>query len=178
MTTPSSGQVITSRVAPRTDELTKNAGDSVIAKIREKQPAYNLITNNCQTYALQLLDAIKTDGQVEFGTTLAVYERLLGPGKVKDLFPDAPPQDGLQSPGQADSVSIAQTVMDQNTTQLDPKEEKKKRKGKKSDKEKKRDAKEAKREVEASRREDQKSDGDGKEKRDVKDKVLSFFSRD
>ncbi|KAH8173884.1 DUF862-domain-containing protein [Sarocladium implicatum] len=160
------------------DYAIKRMGDSVIAKIREKQPAYNLITNNCQTYALQLLDAIKTDGQVEFGTTLAVYERLFGPGKVKDLFPGDAVENGQDPSGQADSVSIAQTVMDQNTTQLDPKEEKKKRKAKKSDREKKKDAKEAQREVEAGRREDQKNDRDMKEKKDVKDKVLSFFGRD
>ncbi|TDZ53804.1 hypothetical protein CTRI78_v006749 [Colletotrichum trifolii] len=68
------------------DEALRRAGESVIQSIRERQPAYNLITNNCQTYALQLLDAIKVDGHKDFGTTLAVYERLTGSGKVMDLF--------------------------------------------------------------------------------------------
>lgn len=153
-------------------------GESVIASIREKQPAYNLITNNCQTYALQLLDAIKVGGQKEFGTTLAVYERLLGPGKVKDLFAGDQAPDGQETEGRQDTVSFAQHVMDENTTQLDPKEEKKKRKGGKSKKEKKDDAREAKKEVEAGRRLDQKNDENSKEKKDVKDKVLSFFKRD
>ncbi|KAF9878281.1 cytochrome P450 [Colletotrichum karsti] len=68
------------------DDAIRRAGESVIQNIRERQPAYNLITNNCQTYALQLLDAIKVDGQKDFGTTLAVYHRLTGHGKVMDLF--------------------------------------------------------------------------------------------
>lgn len=76
----------------------------MIATIREKQPGYNLISNNCQTYALQLLDTIKAGGKHEFGTTLAVYERVFGKGKVMDLFEDpetgvpiaaVPPADGV-----------------------------------------------------------------------------------
>ncbi|QPG97987.1 hypothetical protein C2857_007125 [Epichloe festucae Fl1] len=109
------------------DDATRRAGESVIQSIRERQPAYNLITNNCQTYALQLLDAIKVGAQKEFGTTLAVYERLKGPGNVKDLFVDsqsleARPEDGesLQEEG---TVSFANQVMHDNTTQLDAKEE-------------------------------------------------------
>ncbi|KAI8271045.1 hypothetical protein K4K58_004047 [Colletotrichum sp. SAR11_239] len=68
------------------DDALRRAGESVIQSIRERQPTYNLITNNCQTYALELLDAIKVDGHKDFGTTLAVYERLTGHGKVMDLF--------------------------------------------------------------------------------------------
>ena len=37
---------------------------------------------------LQLLDAIKVGQAKEFGTTLAVYDRLVGKGKVADLFQD------------------------------------------------------------------------------------------
>ncbi|KAK2616171.1 hypothetical protein QQS21_000803 [Conoideocrella luteorostrata] len=109
------------------DDATRRAGESVIQSIREKQPAYNLITNNCQTYALQLLDAIKVGSQKEFGTTLAVYERLTGPGRVIDLFvdtqqPAAHPEAG-ETLQQGGTVSFANQVMHENTTQLDAKEE-------------------------------------------------------
>ena len=60
----------------------------VIQQIRDFRPGYNLISNNCQTYVLQLLDAIKLGNVKEFGTTLAVYERLFSSGKVADLFPE------------------------------------------------------------------------------------------
>ncbi|KAG5917618.1 hypothetical protein E4U42_007176 [Claviceps africana] len=109
------------------DDAIRRAGESVIQSIRERQPAYNLITNNCQTYALQLLDAIKVGSKKEFGTTLAVYERLKGgPGKVKDLFvdaqgPEARPEDGGSL--HEGTVSLASQVMQENTTQLDVKEE-------------------------------------------------------
>lgn len=63
-----------------------NVGEAVIHNIRSTRPGYNLISNNCQTYVLQLLDAIKVSEIKEFGTTLAVYERLFGSGKVADLF--------------------------------------------------------------------------------------------
>lgn len=86
----------------------------MIQQVREKQAAYNLITNNCQTYALRLLDAIKADGANHFPTTLNVYQTLIGPGKVLDLFqaPEgAPPTD--------DTVATAQSCMNAHTTQLD-----------------------------------------------------------
>ncbi|KAK1996936.1 hypothetical protein LX36DRAFT_691694 [Colletotrichum falcatum] len=68
------------------DDAIRRAGEYVIQGIRSRQPAYNLISNNCQTYVLELLDAVKVDGQKDFGTTLAVYERLFSSGKVIDLF--------------------------------------------------------------------------------------------
>lgn len=72
------------------------------------------------------MDAIKAGVRKEFGTTLAVYERLVGEGKVEDLFSkmDATNahQDEATEPG-PDSVSLAQQVMDDNTTKLDPREE-------------------------------------------------------
>lgn len=99
----------------------ERAAESVIQSIREKQPTYNLINNNCQTYVLQLLDAIKTGGDKEFGTTLAIYERITGPGKIADLFPTT---DGADLGGQANNtVSFAQQVMRTNTVQLDTREE-------------------------------------------------------
>jgi hypothetical protein len=106
-------------------------GESVIKSMREQQPRYNLISNNCQTYALQLLDAIKVDGPKQFATTLAVYEKLVGPGSVKDLFPRADEAaGGTGSPRPAlpprhdsrDTVSVAQRVMDCNTAKLDTKD--------------------------------------------------------
>ncbi|KAG6029451.1 hypothetical protein E4U40_000528 [Claviceps sp. LM458 group G5] len=108
------------------DDATRRAGESVIQSIRERQPAYNLITNNCQTYALQLLDAIKVGSNKQFGTTLAVYERLKGPGNVMDLFvepegPEARPEDGTTL--HEGTVSFANQVMHDNTTQLDAREE-------------------------------------------------------
>ncbi|KAM5343401.1 hypothetical protein ACJ41O_011938 [Fusarium nematophilum] len=135
------------------DDATRRAGESVIQSIRGRQPAYNLITNNCQTYALQLLDAIKVGAKKEFATTLAVYETLLGPGKVMDLFsPDqlqGQPGEGEPHAGGPDTVSFAQQVMHENTTQLKPEEELKKhergidiKKGKKSKKDKKEEEKE------------------------------------
>ncbi|KAG8406052.1 hypothetical protein J3458_021389 [Metarhizium acridum] len=103
------------------DDATRRAGESVIEAIRERQPGYNLITNNCQTYALQLLDAIKVGSRKEFGTTLAVYERLIGPGRVKDLFIDGQPAVG-EAP-QENTVSTAQQLMHDHTTQLDAQEQ-------------------------------------------------------
>ncbi|KAH7134142.1 hypothetical protein EDB81DRAFT_803293 [Dactylonectria macrodidyma] len=107
------------------DDATRRAGESVIQSIREKQPGYNLITNNCQTYALQLLDAIKVGVRKEFGTTLAVYERLTGSGKVLDLFAKQDAMDGAdgQHPPGENTVSVAQQVMNDNTTQLDAHEQ-------------------------------------------------------
>lgn len=75
-------------------------GEAVIQHIRTTRPGYNLISNNCQTYVLQLLDAIQVSQDKEFGTTLAVYERLFGSGKVADLFPEN--NSTMQDPGQPD----------------------------------------------------------------------------
>jgi hypothetical protein len=140
--------------------LTYDTGEAVIQHIRSTRPGYNLITNNCQTYVTQLLDVIQTSQVKQFGTTLAVYDRLFGKGKVADLFVDmqipgqggpvvATPLDGEQELGvvggtggqehvpyqdavamiQQDhvgmpqgSVSLAQQVMEDNTTQLDSEE--------------------------------------------------------
>jgi hypothetical protein len=125
-------------------DIKPRIGESVIQIIREKRPAYNLISNNCQTYALQLLDAIKVSTQKELGTTLAVYERVFGPGKIADLFPkhdvteaeaeaaaqqgqleaaeDKPPAPASVEGGDG-IVSFAQKLMNENTTQLDTKEQ-------------------------------------------------------
>lgn len=75
---------------------------------------------------MQLLDAIKVGSNKQFGTTLAVYERLKGPGNVMDLFvepegPEARPEDGTTL--HEGTVSFANQVMHDNTTQLDAREE-------------------------------------------------------
>jgi len=86
------------------DEALRRAGQAVIEGIRSKRPGYNLISNNCQTYVLQLLDAIQVSQVKEFGTTQAIYERLLGPGKVADFFVDS---DGkLQPNGSAPNPHV------------------------------------------------------------------------
>jgi hypothetical protein len=79
-------------------------GEAVIQQIRSTRPRYNLISNNCQTYVLQLLDAIRVSQVKEFGTTLAVYQRLFGTGKVSDLFVD---EDGnLQANVSANGTTV------------------------------------------------------------------------
>ncbi|KAJ3531941.1 hypothetical protein NM208_g8652 [Fusarium decemcellulare] len=154
------------------DDAVRRAGESVIQSIREKQPGYNLITNNCQTYALQLLDAIKVGIVKEFGTTLAVYERILGPGKIMDLFDHGNvqvPEGGTQEPPVQegpDTVSFAQQVMNENTTQLEPQEELRKRKERKERKEK------------GGEEEDEQQDGErGLNGKEGKKEKKSFFSR-
>ncbi|KAJ6789044.1 hypothetical protein PWT90_08415 [Aphanocladium album] len=120
------------------DDALRRAGETVIAAIRETTPAYNLISNNCQTYALQLLDAIKVGARKEFGTTLAVYDRVFGPGKIADLFgkdqqghsdgADAsvrPPAEGDEE----NTVGLAQQLMNDNTAQLDAHEQMNKKSG-------------------------------------------------
>jgi hypothetical protein len=78
--------------------ITWHPGEAVIQQIRSTRPCYNLISNNCQTYVLQLLDAIRVSQVKEFGTTLAVYDRLFGAGSVSDLFVDGEEGDGALKP--------------------------------------------------------------------------------
>ncbi|SPO06975.1 uncharacterized protein DNG_09669 [Cephalotrichum gorgonifer] len=110
------------------DDAIRRAGEGVIQNIRSRQPAYNLITNNCQTYVLQLLDAIKVGMVKELGTTLAVYEKLTGEGKVMELFVKGDGHNEVEmqaaaAGGDSNTVSFAQQVMNDNTTQLDTQEE-------------------------------------------------------
>ncbi|KAF7561650.1 hypothetical protein G7046_g2490 [Stylonectria norvegica] len=107
------------------DDAIRRAGESVIHSIRETRPAYNLISNNCQTYVLQLLDAIKVGMRKEFGTSRAVYERLVGPGTVLELFAGPEESHELANAPLTDSgtVSLAEQVMNENTVQLDTHEE-------------------------------------------------------
>lgn len=96
-----------------------------IYNMRQKKPAYNLISNNCQNFALFFLDAIKVGTKREFGTAFAVWQRATGRGLIMDLFldhpEDEPQQDTDEKPasdGQG-TVQLAQHVMEENTTKLD-----------------------------------------------------------
>ena len=96
----------------------------VIHNMREKRPAYNLIDNNCQNYALLLLDAIQIGAHQEFATSFAVYQRATGAGTIKDLFVDKHPEEqkiDAAPPGfhRTNTVQNAQQVMNENTTKLD-----------------------------------------------------------
>lgn len=95
-----------------------------IHNMRQKRAAYNLISNNCQNFAVNLLDAIQTGAHREFATTFAIYSRATGKGSIKDLFSDNSPEETLPAQAEAHAthdatMQYAQQVMDQNTTKLD-----------------------------------------------------------
>jgi len=102
--------------------------------MRSKRPAYNLINNNCQNFALNLLNAIQIGAHRAFATSFAVYQRATGKGTIKNLFIDQHPEeqqhqgaeeqetDELGRPPvvqHTDTMQTAQQVMDENTTKLD-----------------------------------------------------------
>lgn len=100
----------------------------VIFKMREKRAAYNLINNNCQNFAMNLLDQIRIGQHREFATSFAVWQKAIGggPGTIKDLFvqadehPDEKPEEENEPQlAHHDTLQVAQHVMDENTTKLD-----------------------------------------------------------
>lgn len=104
--------------------LIRKVATMTIYKMRTERPAYNLISNNCQTFAIQLLDAIQIGAHARFATTFEVYQAATGEGSIKDLFANAHPEE--QEPGPArpgiprnDTATTAQQVMDEHTTKLD-----------------------------------------------------------
>ncbi|KAI1812994.1 hypothetical protein GGS20DRAFT_555387 [Poronia punctata] len=105
------------------DEALRQAGEMVIYNMRTKRKAYNLISNNCQNFALNMLDAIQVGKHKEFGTTLAIYQRATGKGSISDLFLEKLPQ--AQEEEQEDQrppqevLQNAYQVMDEHTTKLD-----------------------------------------------------------
>jgi hypothetical protein len=107
------------------DEALRRAGEGMIQQMRQTRAAYNLISNNCQNFALLMLDAIQIDGPVtrtQFATTLAVVQTATGPGRIKDLFADKPPgEQAVLEPVEKDNpiVALAKRLMDENTTKLD-----------------------------------------------------------
>jgi hypothetical protein len=116
------------------DEALRQAGERTIAQMRDVRPAYNLISNNCQNFALLLLDAIQTDDSSQnntnnnnhhqFGTALAVVQTATGPGRIKDLFEDEATgeQVAVVEPVVTKDnpiVALAKRLMDEHTTKLD-----------------------------------------------------------
>jgi len=91
--------------------------------MREKKPAYNLINNNCQNFAVALLDAIHVGAHRQFATAFSVYKAATGDGTVEALFTDKPAEDVADEkppePEHEAAVQHAQQVMDENTTKLD-----------------------------------------------------------
>lgn len=94
-----------------------------IHNMREKRPAYNLISNNCQNFAVNLLDAIQVGAHRDFATAFTIYSRATGKGSISDLFSEPPPEETaapVQSQQEHDNtMQYAQQVMHDNTTQLD-----------------------------------------------------------
>lgn len=91
--------------------------------MRTLKPSYNLISNNCQNFATNLLDSIQIGAHREFATSFAVYQRATGEGAIMDLF-SAPPEEGkehAQDPAgmHAATMEYAGVVMDEQTTKLD-----------------------------------------------------------
>ncbi|CAI4211286.1 unnamed protein product [Parascedosporium putredinis] len=108
------------------DEALRQAGEMVIFNMRQKKAAYNLISNNCQNFAVAMLDAIQVGAHMQFATSFAVYQTATGLGSIKGLFSEKPPEEEEEGgPGDQPSqshqnaVQHAQHVMDQHTTQLD-----------------------------------------------------------
>lgn len=112
----------------------------VIFNMREKQPGYNVISNNCQNFATLMLDAIQVGLHREFATSFAVYQRAIGSGSITDLFVDKVPEEETeqklpeetdQQPAEEETgqkppksqrlniVQFAQSVMEKHTTKLD-----------------------------------------------------------
>lgn len=94
-----------------------------IHNMRSTRPAYNLISNNCQNFAVNLLDAIQLGSHRDFATAFSVYSRATGKGAIKDLFAEPPPEEQV-APGETQgqhqaTMQYAQQVMQENTTQLD-----------------------------------------------------------
>ncbi|KAF2432519.1 hypothetical protein EJ08DRAFT_677439 [Tothia fuscella] len=105
------------------DEALRQTGEMVIHNMRQKRPAYNLISNNCQNFAVLMLDAVQTGAHHEFATTFEVYQRATGRGAIKDLWIDKHPEEQQDQSKpelhRQDTVQHAQQVMDEHTTKLD-----------------------------------------------------------
>ncbi|TQV90469.1 hypothetical protein V2A60_010458 [Cordyceps javanica] len=169
------------------DDALRRAGEMVITTIREKTPGYNLISNNCQTYALQLLDAIKVGARKEFGTTLAVYDRMFGPGKVADLFnkdgqlpPDgtAPSVARPEEDGEENTVGLAQQLMNDHTAQLDAHEQMNKQSGELTPPREAAEAQDQSRELDGGMtKENGQDEKKGSKSSEVKKQIKNIFNR-
>lgn len=104
-----------------------SSGEMTIFNMREKRPAYNLLDNNCQNFALNFLDKIRVGKHRDFATSFNVYQRAIGAGAIKDLFVDGHPDDKPETADEDaglgaehhDTVQTAEQIMDENTTKLD-----------------------------------------------------------
>lgn len=110
------------------DQALREASRMTIHNMRDARPAYNLISNNCQNFAVNLLKAIQVGAHREFGSTFAIYQRATGEGTIGDLFADKPEQnpqelkddeDAMPPPKRQDTVDLAQKVMEENTAKID-----------------------------------------------------------
>ncbi|KAI1739422.1 hypothetical protein F4680DRAFT_422731 [Xylaria scruposa] len=102
------------------DEALRQAGEMVIFNMRQRQKGYNLITNNCQNFALNMLNAIQIGKQRDFGTALAIFQRATGKGSISDLFLAELPKTEEQDERPPDQVvEHASKVMDEKTTKID-----------------------------------------------------------
>ncbi|OCL06675.1 hypothetical protein AOQ84DRAFT_296531, partial [Glonium stellatum] len=105
------------------DEALRQAGEMVIHNMRQKRPGYNLISNNCQNFAVLMLDAIQIGAHKEFATSFAIYQTATGAGHIKDLFVDKHPDEQQDQAHpelhRQDTVQHAQQVMEENTTKID-----------------------------------------------------------
>lgn len=98
--------------------------------MRSQKAAYNLISNNCQNFAMLLLEAIQVGKHSGIATTKTVYETAFGPGKLAELFPAADSGKLAEKPenpalaiaeGEQEHQSVmahAQQVMTDNTTSI------------------------------------------------------------
>lgn len=99
-----------------------------IHNMREKHAAYNLISNNCQNFAVNLLDKVQVGAHKEFATAFTVYQHATGDHEVMDLWQDKQPaeqqkldEDAAEVPKakRDDTTQVAEQVMKENTTHLD-----------------------------------------------------------
>ena len=98
-----------------------------IHKMRDKRAAYNLISNNCQNFAVNLLDSIQIGAHRDFATSFEVYQRATGEGTINELFLDKHPEDDDLKADEAEklkpegktSAQFAQELMDEKTTKLE-----------------------------------------------------------
>ncbi|KAI0394846.1 hypothetical protein F5Y17DRAFT_426405 [Xylariaceae sp. FL0594] len=105
------------------DEALRQAGEMTIYNMREKRKAYNLISNNCQNFALNMLDAIQVARHKEFGTALAIFQRATGKGRISELFleklPEAEAEEEEDQRPPEQVLQNAHQVMDEHTTKVD-----------------------------------------------------------
>ena len=100
-----------------------------IHNMRKDRPAYNLISNNCQNFAVNLLDKVQLGAHKEFATSFEIYQRATGEGEIKDLYVDKHPEEQaptlqedeeeMPKPKRQNTVQFAEQVMDEHTTKLD-----------------------------------------------------------